>query len=100
MGFSIPFLARGLMWSGFSGQVPSLTLGRGTAPEKGITTQHTAKWQRVPGLAVLYGPREACQVRALAEGGNGNSLATPLTAWLAIQKNETKTLALSWVLEA
>ena len=27
-----------LRWSGFSGQVPSLTLRRGTAPEKGVPT--------------------------------------------------------------
>ena len=27
-----------LRWSGFSGQVPSLTLRRGIAPEKGVPT--------------------------------------------------------------
>jgi len=27
-----------MRWSGFSGQVPSLTLRRGTAPEKGVPT--------------------------------------------------------------
>ena len=43
----LPFEARGhiqklqvvwpqLRWSGFTGQVPSLTLRRGTAPEKGV----------------------------------------------------------------
>ena len=31
-------IARSLSWSGFSGQVLSLTLRRGTAPEKGVPT--------------------------------------------------------------